>query len=305
MFTLPNIWEFASVLSKFFLFASVASIAGGSFCLLFFYGDRRFTIQQHLTYILVGSLVGFHAVVIYFFLQVGLIKDAGLMGILDWEMVQFLYSLPLGEATLIRLAGFLLALLSSALLLRHTNRLDRVPGRFFYRIVIYVHGISLIIIALSFQVTGHVSLLSLTAQAAIAVHVIAIALWLGALFPLYSLSCDSQLEALQSTMKRFGDFAVYIISLLILSGGLMLVQLLESPVDLLSTVYGRSVMIKLLLVLVLLLLAAANRVYLVPRLLSGNSIGQLRNSIKTEMAFGTAILLVTAYLTTVVGPDEH
>ena len=83
MFTLPNIWEFASVLSKFFLFASVASIAGGSFCLLFFYDDRRFTIQQHLTYILVGSLVGFHAVVIYFFLQVGLIKDAGLMGILD------------------------------------------------------------------------------------------------------------------------------------------------------------------------------------------------------------------------------
>jgi putative copper resistance protein D len=305
MYVLPNIWEFASVISKFFLYVSVASIAGGSFSLLFFHDDRRLIIQRHLIYILVGSLLGFHAVVFYFLFQIGLINDAGLAGILDWDMAQFLFTLPLGEATLLRLGGFILALLGSVLLLRYTNQLNRAPGRNFYRIIINIAGISLVVIALSFQVTGHVSQLSLTAQAAITVHVIAIALWLGTLFPLYSLSNDCPLERLQLTMKRFGYFAIYIVALLVSSGSLMLLQLFESPVELLSSVYGRSVMIKLILVLALLLFAGLNKVYLVPHLISGNSIEQLRKSIKTEMLVGTLILLVTSYFSTVVGPAEH
>jgi putative copper export protein len=64
--------------------------------------------------------------------------------------------------------------------------------------------------------------------------------------------------------------------------------------------------VKLLVVAALLGLAAVNKLYLTPRLLSGQAkaVIQFRRSLKAEMVIGALILLITATFTTVAGPPR-
>jgi len=80
-----------------------------------------------------------------------------------------------------------------------------------------------------------------------------------------------------------------------------LFELLELPAGLVQSPYGISFSIKLAGVYVLLLLAAINRLILVPRLANYYEADLLQGTIMAEMIVAVAILLVTSYLTTFVG----
>jgi putative copper export protein len=73
-----------------------------------------------------------------------------------------------------------------------------------------------------------------------------------------------------------------------------------------SSDYGRLLATKLVAVILLLSIAAMNKLYLTPRLLLGDAgaAGALRRSIKAEMVLGGLVLLITAAFTTITGPPH-
>lgn len=307
MFTasIPDNWELASLLCKILLYFGAASIAGGSLCLWQFSDRRRHTVQHYLSYMMLGSFVGFQAVLASFFIQVGLINGSGLRGMFDWGMASILLDTSLGDATFYRLGAFVWAMLATLLYMRKLKFANRPFTEMDYRRLLMVFAIPLVIIAVTFRLTGHVSVLVVVAQAAIILHFMAFTLWIGSLYPLLQFSRSTDRDLLRAGMKRFGDAATGIVLVLLGAGVLLGFQLFGSWRELFATPYGISFLTKLALVSLLLGIAAINKLYLVPRLSEPGGADALGRSIRIEMLAATLILAVTAYFTTIVGPVEQ
>jgi copper transport protein len=91
---------------------------------------------------------------------------------------------------------------------------------------------------------------------------------------------------------------------LLLAGSFLLATVLRHLSDLWNTDYGRLVSGKIVVVAVLLAAAAVNKLRFTPRLQAEDAaaaIGLLR-SIRAEVLLGGFILVITAALTSLVGP---
>ncbi len=272
-------------------------------------GSRQ-TVQGLQMYGLLGAVIGFQGVLFNYLIQVGMISGNGLAGMFDFGMIQLLLDTPQGESTVWRLLGFTLAMISLAWGLSRCARLTRPPTRQQLRLILLPLAMALIILAGSFQMSGHVAVLGTSGQLAIALHVIAFACWIGSLLPLYWLSRRLEASDLHWMMARFGDHARLMLAVLVLAGALMVWQLLETPGELLQTPYGLSLTVKFALVAGLIAVAAANRFTLVPALQqthyqATSAADKLAKSIRLEGVLAVLILLVTAYLSTLVGPAAH
>jgi len=107
--------------------------------------------------------------------------------------------------------------------------------------------------------------------------------------------------SLKQSMHLFGQIAAFIVGILI-ACGITIALLLFKDFDVLSaTPYGQGFIIKLVLVIGILLLAAFNKWYFSPRLQQAKFAKQLGYAILFEMSLGFMILMTTAYITTVVG----
>ena len=305
MFTLPGIWELASLLAKLLLYVGAFSIAGGSLSAWRYSNADRALLFSNFSYIFVGTVIGFHGALLGFLVQVGLINDSGLGGMFDWSMISILLDTGLGDVTLLRLLAFILAGASSVIVIKKLQRSAIDLNDPLIRLLFLLQLVALVALAFSHRITGHVSVLSLVAQISIVMHFTAFALWIGCLYPFLQLSRSLELEVLQETLKRFGNNAIVILVALLLGGGLMVFELLESPMALINTDYGLALLMKLVLVLLILGVAAMNKLMLVPVLISSGSTAKLQSSIRIELAIAVAILVVTSYLSTIVGPAEH
>jgi putative copper resistance protein D len=138
------------------------------------------------------------------------------------------------------------------------------------------------------------------------VHLLCVAFWIGALAPLYLVARDGNPSEIALTAARFGKIAIGAVGLLIAAGAGLLWILIRSVSDLWISGYGLMVLGKLALVAFLLGVAALNRLYLTPRLMSADPRGtrNLARSIKAEMFLACLILLVTAAFTTIAGPPK-
>ena len=305
MFILPGIWELASLLAKLLLYVGAFSIAGGSLSAWRYSNADRALLFSNFSYIFVGTVIGFHGALLGFLVQVGLINDSGLPGMFDWEMISILLDTGLGDVTLLRLLAFVLAGACSVIVIKKLQRsnidLNSPQSRFLFLLQLA----ALLALALSHRVTGHVSVLSLVAQISIVIHFAAFALWIGCLYPFLQLSRSVDIDVLEKTLKRFGNNAIVILFTLLLGGGLMIYELFESPMALINTDYGLALLLKLTLVLVILGVAAMNKLMIVPALISSGSRVKLQRSIRYELAIAAAILVATSYLSTIVGPAGH
>jgi len=302
---LPNNWELASLLCKFLLYLAAASVAGGSFCLWQFSDGRRISVFHNLSYMMVGAIIGFQAVLFNFFVQVGTLNDAGLAGMFDWSIASILLGTSLGDVTFYRLGAFVWILLAILLYLRKLRFSTQPFSLAQYRRLVTVFALPFLFIANPLRVSVPVSVLSTFSQLAIVLHFTAFALWVGSLYPLLSLSRSADVTYLQFGMKRFGDMALGIVAVLFIAGGLMAWQLVGSVEALLHTTYGLALLLKLLLVVVLLGIAGINKLILVPRLSETDGARKLGTSIRVEIFAATLVLLVTAYFATIIGPAEH
>jgi len=305
MFTLPSSWELASLFAKLLLYSGAFSIAGGTLSAWLYANSSRPLLFSNFSYIFVGTVVGFHGALLGFLVQVGLITDKGLVGMFDWGMISILLDTGIGDVTLLRLLAFSLAGISSVMVLKRLQRTNIDLKKPLIRGLFLLQLLSLLALAFSHRVTGHVSVLSLVAQTSIALHFAAFALWIGCLYPFLQLSRSLDPESLQNTLKRFGDNAIAILCALFLGGVLMLFELLDTPMALIDTGYGRALLIKFGLVVAILGLAAMNKLVIVPKLLRGGGVARLRTSIRYELAIAVLILTVTSYLSTIVGPAGH
>ena len=305
MFILPSTWELASLLAKLLLYVGAFSIAGGCLSAWRYSNANRALLFSNFSYIFVGTVIGFHGTLLGFLVQVGLINDSGLLGMFDWSMISLLLDTGLGDVTLLRLLAFLLAGVGSVVVLKKLQRSNIDIKDHRTRLFFLLQFVALAALAFSHRITGHISVLSPVAQVSIVVHFAAFALWIGCLYPFLQLSRSLDIEVLQNTLKRFGDNAIVILIALFLGGALMLYEQLESPMDLLNTGYGLALLLKLGLVLVVLGVAAMNKLVVVPVLLSSGSTVRLQSAIRFELAVAVAILVVTSYLSTIVGPAGH
>ena len=159
-----------------------------------------------------------------------------------------------------------------------------------------------VIAIVSFGQIGHISdrgarLL----DAALMIHLLSVALWIGILTPLRRLASSGQTYAAAATVgHRFGVLASVTVPWLIVAGVYMSYQLVGSFAALRETDYGQALIVKTLLIGLLLGLAAANKLRFVPALRLGDGTGarHLAKSIDAEWVIIIAILGTTAVLTT-------
>lgn len=305
-FVIPNAWEAAGLLCKFFLYLAVAALAGTALNLRFYADGSRQTVAALLFYALLAALLGFHAVLVNYLVQVGQIGGNGLTGMFDLDMARLLLDTPVGASTLWRLTAFTFALIGVVIAMSRISTLSKPPSQRLQSLIIAVPTVAVLILAYSFRLSGHVSVHGTLAQAAITLHILAFAAWIGSLYPLLRLTCQLEGRELAWFMSRFGDHARVILVVLVGSGLGMLFALLGTVSELWTSAYGQALMLKFLLVTGLLAVAAHNRFRLVPQLAEAGSTSQsLRKSIAVEMLLALLILLVTAYLSSLIGPMEH
>ncbi len=296
-------WELAIQLAKLPQYLGIAGLAGGTVCLLFYRDDRRRTVLSITSYIGLCALIGFNGALFGFLFQVGMTSGGGLADMFDPDMARLLLGFETGSAALLRLAGFLVPAAACAVFASRLG--NRPPTRAQYRALGAAHAGALLLLLASFALTGHIAVLQPVARISIALHVLAASVWIGSFPPLLYLCLNSEREAAAAAMKGFGDMAGYCLLVLFSAGLVLALELFHAPGELISTPYGIALLVKLGLAGMLLCAAAGNRFVLVPRMLSGAGAGKLAVAISVEIVLAAAILAVTSYLATAVGPPAQ
>lgn len=138
--------------------------------------------------------------------------------------------------------------------------------------------------------------------AADAAHLVAAACWLGALPALAMLLAASYRDpaglvasAVRAT-ARFSWLGIACVAALIATGAINSWFLLSGPGDLMTTVYGRVLALKLGLFAAMLAIAAVNRFHLTPRLADVEALRALLRNSLFELALGAGVLFLVAIL---------
>ncbi|ATZ66689.1 MULTISPECIES: copper resistance D family protein [Acinetobacter] len=290
---IPETWIYATWLVKVILYLGIAFVIGGAFCyfLLGRYVEIKETILKYMT---IGTGLGLFASVLGFFILIGSFANTGLSGMWDNNYINILVNTPTGHVYIIRSISFALLLIFMIVKLsKGMIDISKTEGAIF--------TILLTPIILSFSQLGHVTNLSLFAQALLSIHVLVMSLWMGSLYPLWKTSKKINGLPLKERMHLFGQIAAFIVGILIACGLSIALLLFKDFNTLINTPYGHGFIIKILFVLSILLLAAFNKWYFTPRLQDPKSAKQLGYAILFEMSLGLSILLATGYITTVVG----
>jgi putative copper resistance protein D len=220
----------------------------------------------------------------------------------DEFYLQLIWESGVGDASLLRAILLLIALIATVIGYQLSH------SKVFVTCLNIVLMLSVIGLAYSFTLFGHTAELVWSIKLVLMLHVVAMAWWMGSLWPLYH-ACDRlKADELYRLMHRFGQYASVIVSLLILAGFILFYAISEFSIEVLLQPYGMTFLIKLLFVGALLLLAARHKLSLVPQL-KGNdqsdfykSKNKLRRSIGVEMVIAAFVLVITSVFTTLVSP---
>lgn len=283
-------WDYAGFGVRLLTYLGTAGAIGGTFslCLLCRHAGAQARLRRYLR---VACLAGAAGSVLGFAVPVGALADRGLAGLGDREIAGILWQTSVAVAALFRLTGFaLLAIVGF-------SRLP--PGR--GRLSTWAAVAGGLLVAGSYACTGHLHGHGPPARLLVAVHVGAMSLWIGTLLPLWWI-CRGEPADVQRDMRDFGRLAGGIVAALVLSGASMLVLLVEHPMQLTMTDYGRGLLLKGLLVGALLFLASGNKWKRVPRLFEPGVQTRLAWAIGLEWGLAVAVLLLTAAVTSLFGP---
>ena len=158
--------------------------------------------------------------------------------------------------------------------------------------------IALVILALTPGLAGHAAssaspTLSLAAATG---HVLGAGIWIGGLFHLWRLTGPSSDVTLRRAIDAFHPVAMAGTALVVMSGVYQTWSTLGAPTNLVTTVWGRLLALKLSLVLAVLALGYKHLRTSEQTLARGDRAG-LRRSIGAEALIALAVIAVTAWLT--------
>ena len=211
-------------------------------------------------------------------------------GAVDPALTGMVATSPVGESLVVRLAG--LTILAVLFVSR------RAPGS----AVLVGAGV----VCASFAFRGHVlAEPRMILGVLVTMHLLGLAFWIGAFAPLHRMAGCADPRRAGVFAAEFGRRAVWVVPVLAVAGATLLVLLAGNPLDVVETTYGRLLVAKLAVFVLLLGVAAYNRLHLTPALLAGDAGAgvRLRRSIRLEFAAVSVILAVTAALTTIASPD--
>ena len=214
----------------------------------------------------------------------------GWPGAFDPMLTRMVAQSPIGESVMIRVVGLALVAL------------------FFVRLEIArpVAILGALTVCMSFAFRGHVlTEPRLVLGVLLTAHLLGLAFWVGAFAPLFRLARQGDPRRAGTIADAFGRRAVWVVAVLAAAGAGLLVLLTGNPLGALALPYGQFLAIKVSVFVLLLGLAAFNRLRLTPALLAGDSRAgvRLQRSIACEVAAVCVIALTTATLTTVSSPE--
>lgn len=204
---------------------------------------------------------------------------------IDMIMLRLAFESKLGLASLIALLGFVI--------LRVTNKSTSQLG-------FVISLIGLILVLLSFVISGHSTKDGFVTQTLLLIHLVGISYWLGSLLPLSWMCISDDDENLHIITHRFGVLAIGYIMALMISGFIFAYHLIGSFYALINTSYGNVLLAKLVAVFLILSLGALNKFKLVPLLIKNPTVGakRLRSSVNFEILLALIILGFSSLLTT-------
>ena len=294
-------WSIVLVVFKFVSYLSVAALAGGLTIqtLLTFKSNKSTTeLVNYLTAIrrwqIIWAAVGLVFALLHLPVGAATLSDTGWQGLIDGLMINIVWQSAIGTQSWIRATGYVLALIAFLL-----NRQSISEFSFSWGLISVV---AVLMITFSFVLTGHTVNSGWIIQFILGVHVTAMALWIGSLWPLYKSNHFLNPSDVKDLMFEFGRVAVGMVLVLLVCGVILLFQFIDSFEHLFTTGYGQLILFKLTLVTGMLLLAAWHKLVLVPKLLQEKNNHKLKRSIGIEALVGTGVLIVTSVVTTIVGP---
>jgi len=252
-------WELAGGGARFVTYLSALLAAGVAFFLAFLH-DQRADRWKLVPVVRIAAVVGLVGVLGIIATQAALLTGDGLGAALDGDVLRSVLTDRLGWAMAVLLLGLAAVHVST-----DTNRLLLAQVLAFYG------GLA---VTGSFALWGHdteapARWLSVGSDV---VHVAAAAVWLGGLVGLFLVLRRRAPHPVRSTcavVSRFSNTAAASVLLLAAAGVAMAWIEVGTPEGLWSTVYGRLVLVKVAITLVVVALAAHNRFRLIPALLAG------------------------------------
>jgi putative copper resistance protein D len=158
----------------------------------------------------------------------------------------------------------------------------------------------------AFTLTGHTSVSVHRGALAtlLILHLLVVAFWFGALWPLYLASLRETPARASDIIDRFTAAATWLVPLILLAGIVMAVLLLPN-LSALSEPYGKLLIAKAAGFALLMGLAAANKWRLGPALVHGTvqSGWWFRRSVAAEFVLIAAVLTITAVMTSFFSPE--
>jgi copper resistance protein D len=229
-------------------------------------------------------------VVLHYLLEAGRMGGS-LVAVADASLQHMVFQSSATAAFGLRIFGLLL--IGASTLLPRTSAAFAVWG-----------GAALTLFA--FTQTGHTSLEDARPILPILLllHLVVIAFWFGALLPLRHISLAEPPAVAAAVVRRFSAVAVWLVPIVFVAGALMAALLLGS-LRALTTGYGLVVVTKAVLFGSLMLMATVNKWHYGPALARGEPavLRGFRRTMAAEYAVISAILALTAVLTTFLSPD--
>jgi len=230
------------------------------------------------------ALIGLLATVVYQVVEPARLADS-LSGVLDGPLQAALLASSVGTAAAVRLLGLALVAVSAL----KASRLGAAVG--------LIGGA---LIAASFAFTGHTATDSQRWLLAplLLVHLLIVAFWFGALWPLHLASRHEDLGVNARIIERFSKLAVLLVPM-ILFAGLALAFVLLPSLAALGTPYGQLLLTKVAAFALLMGLAALNKWRLGPQIGAGSAaaLRGFRRSVLIEWGLIAGVLVATAAMT--------
>jgi copper transport protein len=162
-----------------------------------------------------------------------------------------------------------------------------------------------LLVAASFALSGHAATSgpAWITRPALMLHALGAAYWMGGFAPLLVALRRLPRENTLVLLRAFSAGAVVAVACLLLAGVVLAALQVRTPGALVTTDYGRLLLLKLALVVLLLVLGALNRLVLTPALeRRAQAIAGLRRTIGADLALAAGVVALTAGLGSVPPP---
>jgi len=139
------------------------------------------------------------------------------------------------------------------------------------------------------------------------IHTLVAGAWLGAIWMLHNILLSGNSSQLTHVLKIFSRIATWIVTILLVSAVILIVFQLNNVTELLMTEYGNWILLKIVVVLSALILAAVNRWKFVPALNEDNQTAfqKLRKSVHVEGILLVVVIGITSILVSTEPPKDE